>query len=159
MNDPQLIHHSKTWDRTGVFVASLCLLHCLAFPFFIAALPATRAFFANAWLEGTILVLGIIVGSISFYTSYKKHRKIYPTLLGLLGVIFLFSNLFLFPGSYGHAHDSSFIQHIDPLMILGGSFLIAGHLWNIHACHCFCDTSCDHEEHDPNAHHDHTHQH
>ena len=152
MNDSQLLEHSKTWDRTGVFVASLCVLHCLAFPFIVASLPASRVFFNHSWLEASILILGVIVGSISFYTSYKKHRKIGPTILGLLGVSFLFSNLFWFRFQPVHSHElieaQGFSWHnVDPLMILGGLFLILGHLWNIHACHCFCDKTCDHEEH------------
>ena len=153
VKDPQLLHHSKTWDRTGVIIAGLCLVHCLAFPFIIAALPVTRLYFDNPYIEITILSLGIIVGSISFFTSYKKHRKIYPMLLGALGIGFLFSNLFILPFRKGHVHyifsegQSLSLENVDPLMIIGGLFLIAGHIWNIHACHCFCDNSCHHQEH------------
>ena len=151
MDDSQLLRHSKTWDRTGVFVAGLCLIHCLAFPFLIAAIPALHAFFDNSYLEITILTLGIVVGSISFFTSYRRHRKIYPMLIGALGVAFLLTNLFVIPMTEGVAHSLSEHSHsalnIHPLMILGGLFLIAGHIWNIHACHCFCDKSCHHEEH------------
>ena len=159
MNDSQLIHHSKTWDRSGVIIAGLCLAHCLAFPFIIAAIPATRVYFNNPIFEVTILSLGVIVGSISFHTSYKKHRKIYPMILGILGVAFLFANLFILPlsdGGHTHhvlsEHESFSFGNLDPLMILGGLFLILGHIWNIHACHCFCDKSCHSPEHEHQHH-------
>lgn len=146
MDDKQLIKHSKFWDRAGIFVASLCLVHCLLFPFIILLLPAARQLFANPILEGVILFLGISVGSISFMTTYKKHRKPYPIMIGLTGVALLSLNLFVF--AEGEAHTEvlgGFI--LDPLMIIGGAFLIIGHAWNIHACHCFCDTRCAHGQH------------
>ncbi len=157
VTDHQIIQHSKFWDRSGIFISGLCVVHCVLFPVLIILLPATRSFFYNPILEIIILVLGIIIGSISFVTSYRQHRKPYPMMLGLTGVAFLALNLFVFVESESHVELSGI--PIDPLMILGGSFLIAGHAWNIHACHCFCDKSCDHQEHEQGSHHDHDHDH
>ena len=150
MDNSELLKHSKTWDRSGLFVAILCLLHCLALPFIALLLPFTRSLFNSLFFEAVILVLGVLVGSISFVTTYRKHKNLYPMLLGILGVMFLFVNLiFIKSGalihSHAHAEATMHSLRVDPMMILGGIFLIAGHLWNIHACHCFCEEDCSHQ--------------
>ncbi len=142
-----------------MFIAGLCIVHCILFPFLILLLPATRGFFYNPILEAAILFTGIFVGSISFTTSYRKHRKPYPMMMGLTGVAFLTVNLFVYMESESHFELSGI--PVDPFMIVGGLLLIGGHAWNLHACHCFCEPTCDHQEHehDHEAHHDHNHDH
>lgn len=129
-----------------MFVAGLCVVHCILFPFLIILLPASRGFLHNPVLEGVILFSGIIIGSISFTTSYRKHRKPWPMMLGLSGVALLTFSLFVYIDS--DAHFEIFEFPVDPFMVLGGIMLIGGHAWNLHACHCFCDKTCHHEEHE-----------
>lgn len=148
VNNSQFLRHSKFWDRTGMFVAGLCIVHCLLFPFLLIALPASRELFHSPILEGVILLAGIIAGSISFTTSYKKHRLPYPMMIGLTGVALLAINLFVFTEDKTHVDLSGGPIAVAPLMILGGILLVAGHAWNLHACHCFCDKSCDHDHHE-----------
>ena len=126
-------------------VAGLCIIHCFLFPFLVILLPASKNFFASPVTEAVILVLGVIIGSISFTTSYRKHRKPYPMMVGLTGVALLSLSLFVFSHETFEYH--LFNLPVDPVMIVGGLLLIAGHAWNLHACHCFCDQSCAHEEH------------
>lgn len=146
MDNSQLLKHSKTWDRTGMVVAILCIIHCALFPLLFVLLPATRAYFDSLIIESAILFLGIFIGSISFTTSYRKHGKPGPLMMGLSGVAFLTIDLFVLSGDQGHV-DLFGLEGIHPLMILGGVLLVGGHAWNLHECHCFCDKSCDHEEH------------
>lgn len=146
MNQHHLIEHSRKWDRTGVVVAAICLVHCLAFPLLVLLIPTTETLLNNPIVEATLLVSAILVGSISFFTSYQTHKKVGPLILGTLGVglmvLSLFSDL-----EHGHSDFDSLVDRLNLLMMLGGALLITGHLWNIYACHCFCDTGCKHEEH------------
>lgn len=158
VTDPQFLKHSKIWDRTGIAIASLCLVHCILFPFLILLLPATRGVLQNPIIEGVVLFLGILVGSISFTTSYRKHRNHYPMMLGLSGVALLTLSLFVFMESNVHFDFRGLT--FDPFLMLGGLLLIIGHAWNLHACHCFCEKDCSHLEHkDPQPQQAHTHQH
>lgn len=150
MDNSQLLKHSRFWDRTGMVVAGLCLIHCILFPILIMLLPATRAIFQSPLIEGGILFSGILIGSISFTTSYRKHRLPYPMMAGLGGVAFLAFSLFVHVDT--DRHLELFEIPIDPFMIVGGLLLIIGHAWNLHACHCFCDKSCHHEEHEHHHH-------
>ena len=151
VDNSQLLKHSKTWDRTGVFVASLCLIHCLATPFVAMTLPSISSFFENIWLEATILILGVTIGSASFYTSFRKHHQWGPMIIGTLGVLLMLGNLVHMATAGDHHHEEEmyhlFGTPIEPLIILGGFLLIVGHLWNIRECHCFCEHDCAHESH------------
>ena len=141
MTDNSLIQHSKKWDRTGIFVATLCLIHCLALPLLLALIPTTQFLHSTLWIEFTVLSLGVLIGSISFFTSYKKHKMLQPMFVGFIGICFL-----LFSLIDSHTHGLRSGLHWST--IIGGSFLIAGHLWNIRACSCYCDKTCDHDHHD-----------
>lgn len=147
MNNSEFLKHSKLWDRSGIVIAALCAIHCLLLPVILLAVPTVQAFLNNSWLETSILALGVLIGSVSFITSYQKHRQPYPMMVGFLGVFFLASHLFFFTDGAPHWKLSSWLA-LDPLMLLGGCLLMSGHFWNIHACHCFCDHSCSHHDHD-----------
>jgi hypothetical protein len=146
MDNSELLNHSKKWDRSGIVVSTLCLIHCLALPFLFAFIPTFNELHKNPILEIILLLIAIIVGCVSFITSYKKHRMIQPLLLGFFGIFLLVANL-----SFDILNpDDHMVLHrflVNPLMIFGGLCLFFGHMWNIHACHCFCDRDCSHEEH------------
>lgn len=151
MDDGELLHHSKKWDRTGLLISSLCIVHCLALPVLLIVAPGVDLFLGNPYFEAALLSLAIVIGSISFWTSFQKHKKCQPMVLGLLGVIFLAVSLcgdFFSGHDHPHSYTTGFWQNLDYFMIGGGLLLVAGHFWNIHACHCFCDRGCDHEVHE-----------
>lgn len=145
MSQQELIQHSRRWDRTGLVLATLCLVHCLSFPFIVILLPSAQVFLQSPWLESSILLAGIAVGTISFYASYRKHRQKRPVLIGLIGVSLLTISLFV---SDPHSHHQMGLAALDPWVLLGGLLLIAGHFGNIQACHCFCTPQCQHSQPD-----------
>lgn len=146
MDNNSLINHSKKWDRTGLIISALCVAHCIGLPFLVILVPATGLILHSPLLEAILLVVAILVGSLSFFTTYKTHRKLYPMLTGSVGVALMIASLFL-STSHNHTLDHTWYEQINFTMMAGGFFLILGHAWNIYACHCFCDTSCDHAEH------------
>ena len=150
MDQQQLLQHSKKWDRTGAWIAGLCLLQCLALPFLVVAAPASFSFLGAPWLESSLLLASILVGALSFWTSYKQHQNKWPLLLGTFGILFLLYSLFHGIGPHHLESHQSLFSVIDWSVLVGGTLLIGGHLLNIHACHCFCDSGCGHEQH----HHD-----
>lgn len=151
MDNSQLIQHSKKWDRAGLFVAGLCLIHCLALPLVISLLPALEFFSKGKMFEAVLLTIAILVGGVSFITTYVRHRKIYPMILGALGMGFLAYSLlstpFNAPTHPEHKDIWEHLAHMNPQIIIGGLLLTIGHMWNIHACHCFCDKRCEHGHH------------
>lgn len=150
MNQHQLLQHSKKWDRVGLAISILCIIHCIILPFILLFMPWIHLL-NGPFIESLLLASGALVGGVSFWTSFKKHRQRGPLLLGLIGVGFLiFSIISIHSLDHQHAlHSNLPIGKIDFVTVTGGLFLIAGHVWNIRACHCFCDNSCEHEHHHP----------
>ena len=163
MDNSELLQHSKKWDRTGIVVSSLCLIHCLGLPFIVAVIPALHSLLENPLIEVTIFSLAILIGAISFLTSYKQHKKVQPMIIGLIGIVFLLTNLYqeMISDHHEHTHhlEDGFLNIINPFMVIGGLLLVSGHIWNLYACHCFCDQSCSHEEHQSQDHKKHSHSH
>ncbi len=150
MNQSQIMNHSKRWDRSGIVIALICLFHCLALPVLVIFLPVFEFWINNTWLEIVLLILALSVGLFSFTSSYFRHRKKQPIVIGGLGLLFLVISLIkLFMSqplkTLEHSHGGSY--NLDYFLIAGGLLLVWGHISNIYACHCLCDHSCHDEEH------------
>lgn len=68
----------------------LCLVHCLALPFFLLFLPTAIGLFAQS--EGFHYVaLALVLPSAvaAFWLGYRRHRDWRPVLAGLAGIICL----------------------------------------------------------------------
>ena len=107
-------------DKLGVFFSGLCVVHCLIFTFIIWGGVGTITFYKTSeqFIHPILLVLVILIGLISFPTAYRNHRKPLPLIMGITGMIGLFTALFL----------STFFEII--LTLFFGTLLIAAHLWN-----------------------------
>jgi hypothetical protein len=87
--------HSHGFDRAGILLSTICLIHCIALP---VALPVLQAVGLRAnikileneafHLVFAILLLGI--GGVAFVFGFLRHRAWLPLLLGALGTAFLF---------------------------------------------------------------------
>jgi len=119
------MHEAKTQstflDKCGIWISSLCAVHCLALPVMIALLPAvSSAFFAQHWFEHSILFISMVIGAVALSIGIFRHHG-QPAPLFLLvsgGVIYWLKD------SLGH--------DIEPFMVLvGASLIIVGHVWNM----------------------------
>ena len=146
MGQDQLIRHSRTWDFGGVFITILCLIHCLFLPASSAFLPHLNFLDKNPQFEFLLFFSAIFIGVFSLTTSFYKHRKIYPMILGFLGLTLLIFGVVNTWNQTSALHNP-ITETLNPLTVSGSFFLISGHLWNIHSCHCFCSPKCTHKEH------------
>jgi hypothetical protein len=134
MNEARLLKPSQYeqsdsfFDRAGVWISSLCALHCLLLPILIPLIPLiASSFVAEVWFERTILSISILIGFWALFIGfYKYHRQIYPVYsLALGGLIYWHKDIF------GHEYE--------PFTIAVGAFLIIGaHLLNMKLCKA-CD--------------------
>lgn len=116
-------------DRLGIWISSLCALHCLALPLLLPLIPLIGStIFAQVWFERTILTISMLIGAVALFNGAARyHGQYYP--LGLLfcgGVIYWFKDIL--------GHD------FEPLTITVGAMLIvAGHWINMRLCRqCRC---------------------
>ncbi|HEY9784932.1 MAG TPA: MerC domain-containing protein [Candidatus Obscuribacterales bacterium] len=117
-------------DNLGILASTLCLIHCLAMPFLIAALP----FLGWQFLEGETAhrVLATLIFAFAIFAivpGYLKHRRrdiLISMLLGLSAVAFA---IFGAGPLMGESAELPFIT-------LGNLILVATHWRNRGLCKC-----------------------
>lgn len=110
----------QSLDKTGMWVTTLCALHCLLLPVILPVLSLIGLSFIGATLlERIILSTSIVVGLIALLAGMRKHARFYPlTMLFAGGVIYWHKDIF---GAMG-----------EPLIILvGAGLIIAAHWINL----------------------------
>ena len=129
MSDIQNTDNPTKLDRLGIWISSLCALHCLALPLLLPLIPLIGStIFAQIWFERTILSISMLIGAVALLNgAIRYHGQFYP--LGLLfsgGIIYWFKDIF--------GHD------FEPFTIAVGAMLIvAGHWINMRLCRqCQC---------------------
>ncbi|BFT28978.1 hypothetical protein D210916BOD24_01540 [Alteromonas sp. D210916BOD_24] len=108
-------------DRLGIWVSSLCALHCLALPVLVPLLPLIgSSFFAQVWFERTILTFSMLLGAVALLSgALRYHGKYYPLVL-------------LFSGGAIYWNKDILGHHYEPFTIAFGALLIvAGHWVNM----------------------------
>lgn len=117
----QTLKTSATLDRIGMTASTLCAIHCALLPVFLTALPLIGLeFLANQWVEISMILLSVILGTLSLSLSYRKqHRKRLPFLVLFTGFILI-----------GAGHFSG-MEMLEPILIPIGGLIVAGaHLLN-----------------------------
>ncbi len=78
------------FDRIGVFLSGLCLVHCLLLPGVISFLPlAATSFLASEGFHFWILVLVIPTTVLALWPTYQRHGDRLPSLIATVGVLIL----------------------------------------------------------------------
>ena len=112
---------SNFLDRCGIWISTLCAIHCLSLPVLVPLLPlVASSFFAEVWFERLILVSSISMGAVAMTIGLLRHHgsAIPLILLSLGGVIYWYKDIF---GPMG-----------EPFTIfVGAMLLISGHTRNI----------------------------
>lgn len=119
-----LVRNNTKLDKLGVWITSLCALHCLALPILIAITPLIAStFFAAEWFEKTILSFSILIGFVALFIGFHKyHRQLYPLYSLALGAII-----------YWNKH--AFGEAYEPITIaVGALFIIGAHILNLRLC-------------------------
>jgi len=118
--------YSSAWDRLGMALSGLCLIHCTVLPLALLVLPwlaatALAAEQVHAFLAAVLLG----IGAIAFVPGYLQHRRGAVLVLGGLGVTLIATAAFgELPGDTGG----------ETVTVLGSFALIAAHWTNRSAC-------------------------
>lgn len=120
---------SDRWDKLGIFLSSLCAIHCLVTPLLVLALPVMGEFFEQEWVHLTMALFVVPVGLFAFWSGYKHHHQGKVFALGVLG-------LSMVGGASLAPHEWVEFWGHDMVTILGSMFLIIAHVLNRRACLC-----------------------
>jgi len=123
---------TNLWDRIGMSLSGICLVHCLVFPIALALLPLWPVFDdVHAWLHPVFAVLILPTTLFAMARGRKMHgRRDVQWLLGVGVAIIVVS------GFLGHEMPGALSE--TAVTVSGSLLLIAGHWRNWragHACH------------------------
>jgi hypothetical protein len=128
---------SSDWlDGAAVGLSGLCLLHCLALPFFAGALPMLMPF-TESHLHAQMLYFAVPLSVFAIGIGYARHRDPRVVLGAFAGLGLLLVGATVAHGSLGIIADRLFT-------VSGSVILAAAHLWNgllsrRHRCLSVCD--------------------
>jgi accessory gene regulator protein AgrB len=120
------LKHFTFFDRLGIVLSTLCIIHCALTPF-IFLIPSITSIFPaghSDQFHQFILAPVIITAVLSFIPAYLKTNNWKLLALAILGGLCLF-----------FAHEMQ--QPLEAILsISGGSFLISAHYSNIRHSRC-----------------------
>ena len=131
------IQSTNIWDKAGVALSGICMVHCLITPLVLATLPSLNLFVSNHVFHFVMAVILIAVASYAFALGYKKHKKLGVLIMGALGLAMLLVALNL----TSHQHEAISTQSLV-LNLIGSFLLVVAHIQNISACR-----QCDSHRH------------
>jgi hypothetical protein len=85
-SQPNALHKA---DGVAVGLSTLCLAHCLALPAMTVGLPALGAVSHAHWMHAGMFSLALPISAWAFYRGYVRHKRLFPIVLGSLGLIML----------------------------------------------------------------------
>jgi hypothetical protein len=115
---------NKIWDKVGISVSSLCLLHCLATPLLLILFPAA----SFTWLENEIIhqvfaAMVITAAIMAISPHWKTFKRKDIIIQAFIGVLLILSAMFYF-------HDFGALYEVL-LTALGSLLLISAHYKNL----------------------------
>lgn len=126
----------KPLDKTGIWLAIACALHCLMVPVLLPTLSLVGLSFLGAEsLERGILLVSAMIGVAAIAIGTRHHRSPLPILLLLAGVV-LYFNKHIIGHQYGHGWEI-------PVVLVGASLLIIAHVMNLYLCRISKAKNCD----------------
>ncbi len=119
---------SNIWDKIGIGLSLLCLVHCLTLPMIILSLPIMARFYlGNPIVHIGLAILILPVGLISFFKGFAHHGNWRPMALGSVGLVLISVTPML-------VHVFNWTINESLMMIVGSVVLIIAHLKNRRAC-------------------------
>lgn len=123
---PNKISDEKKWDRVGIFLSSLCALHCLVTPFVSLSLPLWIYSIHYSPVHILIALFIFPVATYSFWMGFKQHESKMILLLGGFG-LFLLCIALIGPNSRNQ------LRWNDIMTLIGSLCLVVAHAMNFYS--------------------------
>lgn len=127
-----------TADKAAIGLSFICVLHCLATPFMVVALPAVFAGFLSGETFHLWLLFAVVpISLLALTMGCNKHRRFNVVLLGCVGIAVMLSAVWL-------GHDKLGESGEQILTLLGACIIAVGHWFNHRLCResdCECHSS------------------
>lgn len=115
-------------NNLAIGLSALCVVHCLATPLLLVLLPSLTALQLDNEAFHRWLLMGVIPTSLfSLFMGCKEHRSYSVLIVGLCGLLFLISAVFVEGFENGELLEKV-------LTVTGAIIVAAGHYLNFHLC-------------------------
>lgn len=115
-------------DRAAISASMLCMVHCLATPVLLIALPVlSSTFMADEEFHRFILMFLLPVSVVALFIGCRRHKDRGVLLLGGLGLVSLILAAWL-------GHDLLGESGEKVATVISGVILALGHLRNYRLC-------------------------
>ena len=116
------------WDRIGISVSGICMVHCMVLPVMLAAVPLwSTVETLHDWLHPLFLVALLPISFMALVATADKPRpKSVRVLLGLGLLVIVLASLF------GEEEGGRILE--TAVTLLGSGMLVAGHWRNGQTC-------------------------
>ena len=113
-------------DNLGIFASIACLIHCLAMPVLIAAVPfigINLSFLEEAWVENCLIAAIVAFAVFAIVPGYFRHKKPIALIGLIIGLLMVMTVAF--------GRDTIVKEDTElPLIAFGNLFLVVTHLLN-----------------------------
>jgi hypothetical protein len=135
-----MIKYKLWWDRLGITLSIVCLVHCLALPFVIVALPlvAGQMLHTSGFHIAMALML-LPVALLAVVPGLRMHGRISVAAAMAAGLSLLSTAAFAGEDLLSHEWQIG-------LTVAGGAILVAAHAVNLALCRA-CP-ACAEQDHD-----------
>lgn len=112
-------------DRLAIGLSALCAVHCVATVVLLGALSSLGYLFAAPIVHEVGLALAILLGTIALGAGLRRHRLLWPSVIGMGGLSLMGMALLVDHGA-GEA----------VLTICGVALVALAHYFNMRADYC-----------------------
>jgi hypothetical protein len=112
------------FDRAGIFLSGLCVVHCVLGLVLVSFLGLGGGALLAPELHRVGLALAVAIGVVALGAGFVRHGRSSPLLLGALGLSVMAAALLV-----GHGLGEAV------LTIAGVGIVAAAHLWNLRGAH------------------------
>ena len=117
----------KPWDLLGIGASTLCVLHCLATPLLVVALPVLEVYERHTHAAFALAILAI--GLLAFWPGYLSHRRLWIVASGWFGLGLMSLCVSAPEGLLTEPMEAA-------ATVAGGATLVFAHLRNVFFCRC-----------------------
>jgi uncharacterized membrane protein YoaK (UPF0700 family) len=117
-----LLQIRDRFDRVGMVLSGLCLVHCVAGLVIVAGLGLGGSFLLDPVIHRVGLLLAVLVAGAAIGLGALRHRRRSPLVVAVAGLLFMTGALIV---------DHGFEEAV--LTVIGVSLVAIGHLLNLRA--------------------------
>lgn len=115
----------ELFDALGIFASAVCMVHCLALPFLMAALPFTSKWLGQDNVHYLLAGWVLLFCLVAIVPGYRKHRQTNTLICMLVGLTLVLT------ATFGTALGLGLAGSFEiPMITLGNLLVITAHWRN-----------------------------